>query len=46
MENETVLFKDCLQHTPNVLRVFTARSRRKNLVEQTLLRGACISLEF
>ena len=30
----------------NVLRVFTARSRRKNLVEQTLSRGACTSLEF
>jgi hypothetical protein len=27
------------KNTPNVLRVFTARSRRKNLVEQTLSRG-------
>jgi aromatic ring hydroxylase len=31
---------------PNVLKVFTARSRRKNLVEQTLLWRGGASLEF
>ena len=30
----------------NVLRVFTTRSRRKNLVEQTLTRGSCTALEI